>query len=243
MKFKRIVAAIMTAAMITTTAVAPSSYNPMSIVCEAASSTKIAAPSIKSTSSTENSVGIKWGAVTGADAYAIYSYNSTSKKYEYLGYVSGTSCTIDELNSNTKYYYKVASCIIKNKKLYPQSYSSGFSVTTKAKADTSADKLNLVGWSLADAYDLLTDNGVSKSKIVYKTDKGKKIYVKHNFEIISQKVSNGKIYFTCKRVKYTGIVDAAYDFINSDTYKEAVVTIAKAKEVYNNAQWFINLLK
>lgn len=80
----------------------------VAITAEAAS-TKLAAPSYAYyTERTSNSVSLSWDSVKGADAYRVYMYNTSSKKYVSVKTVKGTSYTVTGLKSNTEYKFKVA---------------------------------------------------------------------------------------------------------------------------------------
>lgn len=68
----------------------------------------LAAPTgIKSTK-TKNTVTLTWNAISGADAYRVYIYDSSKGKYVKYKDVSGTKCTISGLASGTTYKFKVA---------------------------------------------------------------------------------------------------------------------------------------
>lgn len=65
---------------------------------------------IKSTSSTKNSITLKWGKVKSADGYRIYRYDSKTKKWTKLATVkNGKTSYVDKksLKSKTTYKYKV----------------------------------------------------------------------------------------------------------------------------------------
>ncbi len=78
------------------------------ITAEAASS-KLAAPSYAFCSKkSSDSAELMWGSVSGADAYRVYKYNASSKKYESYKTVKGTSCTVTGLKPGKSYSFKVA---------------------------------------------------------------------------------------------------------------------------------------
>ena len=65
---------------------------------------------IKSTSSTKNSITLKWGKVKSADGYRVYRYDSKTKKWKKLATVkNGKTSYVDKksLKSKTTYKYKV----------------------------------------------------------------------------------------------------------------------------------------
>ena len=72
--------------------------------------TLAASPVIKSTSSTKNSITLKWGKVKSADGYRVYKYDSKTKKWKTLATVkNGKTSYVDKksLKSKTTYKYKV----------------------------------------------------------------------------------------------------------------------------------------
>ena len=69
-----------------------------------------AKPKITSTSSTKNSITLKWGKVKSADGYRVYRYDSKTKKWKTLATVkNGKTSYVDKksLKSKTTYKYKV----------------------------------------------------------------------------------------------------------------------------------------
>lgn len=69
-----------------------------------------AKPKITSTSSTKNSITLKWGKVKSADGYRVYRYDSKTKKWKTLATVkNGKTSYVDKksLRSKTTYKYKV----------------------------------------------------------------------------------------------------------------------------------------
>ena len=72
--------------------------------------TLAASPVIKSTSSTKNSITLKWGKVKSADGYRVYRYDSKTKKWKSIATVkNGKTSYVDKksLKSKTTYKYKV----------------------------------------------------------------------------------------------------------------------------------------
>lgn len=51
---------------------------------------------------------LSWEAVKGADAYKIYHYDSSTKKYVKIKTVTGTSCTVKSLSAGTHKFYVYA---------------------------------------------------------------------------------------------------------------------------------------
>lgn len=127
---KRILAAILSAAM--TFSAVPTLLPAADISVSAAKSEKLAAPkSLKVSKKTDSSVTLKWSKVEGADKYAVYRYDGGSKKYVKIKNVSKTSYTVTELDSDTKYSFKVAALVKgKDGKYTAQTLSKAKSVTT-----------------------------------------------------------------------------------------------------------------
>ena len=127
---KRFFAAILAAAM--AFSAVPTLLPAANISVSAAKSEKLPAPeSLKVSKKTDSSVTLKWSKVEGADKYAVYQYNSKTKKYVKIKSVSKTSCTVADLDSDTKYQFKVAALVKgKDGKYTAQTLSEAKSVTT-----------------------------------------------------------------------------------------------------------------
>lgn len=67
----------------------------------------VAAPTEIKASKTSKSITLYWND-TGADMYRVYIYNETTKKYKKYRDVGETSCTIMNLEPNTKYKFKIS---------------------------------------------------------------------------------------------------------------------------------------
>lgn len=128
---KRIFAAILAAAM--TFSAVPTLLPAANISVSAAKSETLAAPkNLKVSKKTDSSVTLKWSKVEGADKYAVYQYNSKTKKYVKIKSVSKTSYTVTGLDSDTKYQFKVAALVKgKDGKYTAQTYSKAKSATTE----------------------------------------------------------------------------------------------------------------
>lgn len=95
---------------------------------------KLASPdNFKASSKTANTVTLTWDKVSGADAYTVYMYNSTTGKYEKYKTVSSNTCTVKSLKKNTKYKFKVAALDKVNGKYKEGEKSDPIAVTTKKK--------------------------------------------------------------------------------------------------------------
>lgn len=100
----------------------------------AASSDKLAAPeNVKSAAKTSDSITLKWDAVSGADAYAVYVYNASTKKYEKYKTVSSAKCKVTGLKKGTKYKFVVKSLKKSGNKYVSGSTSKAVAISTSTK--------------------------------------------------------------------------------------------------------------
>ncbi|MBQ2824603.1 MAG: fibronectin type III domain-containing protein [Oscillospiraceae bacterium] len=93
-------------------------------------SSKLAAPSGFTSSSTASSIKLKWKAVEGADAYRVYKYNAKTGKYEKYKTVNSAACSISGLKKNTTYKFKVVALDEVNGKYKAGATSKSVSVKT-----------------------------------------------------------------------------------------------------------------
>ena len=109
MNGKIIKAVAVTAAVLLTGAVSTTvPETSVAITAEAASS-KLSAPDYAYyIERTSDSVTLSWASVKGADAYRIYMYDASSKKYVAYKTVKGTSYTVSGLKSSTQYRFRIA---------------------------------------------------------------------------------------------------------------------------------------
>lgn len=101
---------------------------------------KLAAPKITGTVSSEKTVTISWKAVKGADGYKIYKYNSSKKKYKECGSVDADSPCFFELTglkSGKTYKFKVAAYVEKSGKKTVQKKSSVKKAKTLSKQSSA----------------------------------------------------------------------------------------------------------
>lgn len=63
-------------------------------------------PTVTATSDSD-SINLKWNKITGAKGYKIYSYNPETKKYTEIKKLSGTSYTVENLDSAEDYVFTV----------------------------------------------------------------------------------------------------------------------------------------
>ncbi|MBQ3842061.1 MAG: fibronectin type III domain-containing protein [Ruminiclostridium sp.] len=99
--------------------------------------TKLTAPTKLTATAGASSVKLTWEKVTGADAYRVYKYNSSTKKFETYKNVTATSCTVTGLSAGT-YQFKVAALVESGKKYVAQAQSDA----VKAKIGASAKSGN-----------------------------------------------------------------------------------------------------
>ena len=191
---------------------------PLSVKTKSASSSattttsKLAAPTgLKCTAKSTNSVSIKWNAVKGAAGYRVYQYNEYTKSYFKRGDTSSNSVKITKLDSGKTYTFKIVTLKKSGNKYVEQNYIKG-NFTTKL----GSSKISLVGHELDDAVRLLESCGLKSKNIVYSDD----IIVKNNWTVTAQQVKGDKIYLTCKRSGYLGILDAIEEF-DAQTYQLA----------------------
>ncbi|MGN0665155.1 MAG: fibronectin type III domain-containing protein [Huintestinicola sp.] len=97
---------------------------------EIAISTLEAPTGFKATRKTD-SIVLRWGEVEGADAYRVYMYDSSKKKYVLYKNIKGEKCTIKDLLSGTKYKFKVAALEYIDGKYVMGEVSKAVAVTTK----------------------------------------------------------------------------------------------------------------
>ena len=98
------------------------------------SSDKPAAPqNVKASAKTTDSITLKWDIVDGADAYAVYKYNSSTKKYEKYKTVTKATCKVTGLKKGTKYQFKVKALKKNGKKYITGGTSKAVAVSTSKK--------------------------------------------------------------------------------------------------------------
>lgn len=84
-------------------------------------------PTVSATACTTSSVTLKWTSLDNADAYQVYKYNSSTKKYEKVKTTTSTTYTDSSLSSGEKPIYKVRA-YIKNSlgNVFYSKYSAAF---------------------------------------------------------------------------------------------------------------------
>ena len=118
---KKILSVLLAMTMLTVPAVADTDVAaPLSINAEAASE-KLPKPTVK-TSVKDGTVTLSWKKVKGAEAYGIYRYNASTKKYEKVKTTTKTKVTIQVKKSGT-YKYRIYSLDKVNGKYKKGNYS------------------------------------------------------------------------------------------------------------------------
>lgn len=179
---------------------------------------------VKVTSSTTNSIKLKWNKVSGASGYKIYRYNTKTKKYVSLGTTSSKTLTktIKNLKAGTTYRFYVRAYKKQNGKNVYGSYSSAVTTSTKlAKVTLSTPKSSkknqaVVKWKKV--------TGGTKYQIQYSTSsklkKAKTVTVNSSSSKTIKKLSSKKTYYV--RVR-------AYKVLNGKKYYGAWSKIKKVK--------------
>ncbi len=115
----------------------PEGGSPNGIMCiTAEAKARLRAPQNIKTKVTSTTVTISWDEVSGADAYRVYMYDESQKRYAVYKNVSGTACQVTDLGKNKTYYFKVAA-LVKNKEKYTEQERSG-QITVKTKVSLPA---------------------------------------------------------------------------------------------------------
>lgn len=138
----------------------------------AKAASKLAAPTGFKASVSESQIKLSWDEVDGADAYIIYKYNSSTKKYEQYKSVFGTNCTVTGLTAGTKYYFKVAALVKVDGKYTVQTESNVISATTKSSMRTVPAEL-VIPSKGATKSEVLRDCGIAN----YTYDSTNKWYI------------------------------------------------------------------
>lgn len=122
---------------------------------------------------TKTTVTLKWSKVTGADGYRVYKYNSSTKKYEAVKNITGTSLKISKLKSGTTYKFRVRAYKKDSDTIYG-AYSSVKEITTQlsapskvtSKGGTTSVKLSWSKSRGADGYRIYYKSGDSWKTLV-----------------------------------------------------------------------------
>ena len=169
-------------------------------------------------SQTTTTITLKWTAVTGADGYRVYKYNTKTKKYEKLKDVTKNTLKISKLKAGTTYKYKVRAYTKDDGTIWGD-YSKVFETATKCKTP-SIKKLtttkgkasftwsNVSGESGYQVYYSTKKNSGYKKVTSYKTNvvKGSKKKLKsgkkYYFKVRAyKKTASGTVYSSWSAVK------------------------------------------
>ena len=171
MKKRFFVAAVLAAALSVGSIAAPVSVVPVGIVAEAATKkAELPAPEHIAGKVSKDSIVLTWDKVEGADGYRVYMYDTETKKFKKYKTVSGTKCTVKDLEKGKTYYFKVATLTKSGKSYVKNGISSKVTVKMTAKKTTSSSskpaekKANITEWGEA-LYPNVTDFGASLSNI------------------------------------------------------------------------------
>ena len=137
MKIKRIPAIMLAAAMLCTMPIIPpqSDYS-LSAVTYAAE--KLSAPKDFSAAVNGTAAVLSWSAVKGADAYRIYKYDKSIKKFVNLKTVTSVKTSVNGLEEG-KNYFKVAALTKSGKKYIVGNISEKITVTVAAANEVNAN--------------------------------------------------------------------------------------------------------
>lgn len=250
---RRLTSASLALFMFGTAIVIPADMSPAASV----SAAQLDAPEGISYTSGKDSITLTWDEVDGAEAYRVYKYNASKKKYEKYKTVASESCTVDGLKSGSTYHFRVASLDKKD-----SSYTEGghndikakVSSNTKAKSKTKTsnattskkynkkaipmipDILSKYGWS--------SSTGNSNTITTYKYTNNIKEYIRNydDVDIIEDwidKVENARDGFF-SRLKQAGY---SLELSKDDSYDYADLNFKYdlTYKVYYNGEHVANL--
>ena len=116
-----------------------------SVTTPAKPSSKLAAPTgLIASAKTEKTITLKWNKVSGASAYRVYKYDSSTGKFVKYKNVSKTTCKVSGLSAGTSYKFMVAALVKKDGKYQEQTRTGEYTVSTNKKAaSTTTDGKNV----------------------------------------------------------------------------------------------------
>ncbi len=91
---------------------------------------------LKEAAAGTNSIKLSWNKVAGAEAYQIYRYNSSTKKYTYVGATKANSYTVKKLSAGTTYKYMVRAYKVSGGTKFTGANGSIVTMATKPAAVT-----------------------------------------------------------------------------------------------------------
>ena len=136
MKIKRIPAIILAAAMLGTMPIVPPETG-LSLSTVAYAAEKLNAPKDFTAAVNGTAAVLSWSAVKGADAYRIYQYDKSAKKFVNLKTVTSTKTSVKGL-AEGKNYFKVAALTKSGSKYITGNISEKITVTVASAAESSA---------------------------------------------------------------------------------------------------------
>lgn len=138
----------------------------------------VAAPkNVTSSNVTQDALTLSWDKAADVEGYQVYQYNEKTNKYDLAKTVKTTSCTIQNLNPNKQYAFKVRAYAKADGKTYYSSYTTTYKVKTKALTVTTPENVSLTDIKHTSA--TISWNKVSNVSgyKVYKLDTKAKKYV------------------------------------------------------------------
>ena len=136
MKLKnKLISAVLSAVLLTSSVGATAAFTDVTAAA-ATTAKKLPAPTEIKVNKTAKTITLTWNKVEGADAYRVYKYNSTTKKYVKYKDVTKTTCKITGLSPSKTYKFKIVSLA------YAEHKSSG---AISAKTMSTGDEIILNG--------------------------------------------------------------------------------------------------
>lgn len=162
---KRIISLVM-ALFIMAGAVLPDcGFNPVELfTIEAEAAEEIGVPRNVKAKVSGSKVTLTWDKVEGADAYRVYRYNSSTKKYTKVKNVAGNKAVITGLSSGTQ-RFKVAALVKVDGKYKAGKASSA--VKAKISSKTAIDVANEMGngWNLGNTMEAMVPTWISNPTV------------------------------------------------------------------------------
>lgn len=127
---------------------------------------------LKASKTTTNSITLVWNKASGAQKYAVYSYNPTTKKYTRIANTTANTYTVKSLKSYTTYYFVVKGYKNVNGTNYYGPISSRIAVRTQFSLDIEKIVITTDGKSRQLKLTWTSLNGVT-GYVVYRSESGK----------------------------------------------------------------------
>lgn len=189
---KRIAAMLLTAAMLTAPVIIDNpAASPFCITAEAASA-KLAKPSSLKASVSGKKITLSWKKVSGAEAYRVYQYDSSKKKYVKVKDVTKNKTTIT-VKKNGTYKFKVSSLDKQNGK-FVVGNGATVKATVKSSSSTGSSALTApfkgLSWELSKS-DVIKKAGMKKNDYFESGDVI--LWNKSDDDIYAYQFKNGKL--------------------------------------------------